>query len=331
MEVDLLDNLVPCFDLPKPSIVNETNVASAISKGKKNLIRNWAKSKPFYLDSYDIPDNIRINNQHVFEALLFELGDFQIIPVIGLNRHKDHLKAAKSYLSRVSSFDVALRINPDEFVEFTMVKDEIIDIVNIFKNSNFHIIIDCRVIFETNDINQISNEIVNFIELLKKTISIHRLILTGSSIHAKISDHLTTQESTVIQRLEWTIFQNVKKSIGQSLIYGDYGIVSPQYSDTNIEDYLIQNVATPKLFYTGQLTTSIYRGGAFKTHRNGRLQYYDLASMITLNQIFRGRYYSIGDNFIYEKSLQIGNPSSQGQWYRMLNNAHISYVCKDLL
>ncbi|UOG51006.1 hypothetical protein MAL00_19990 (plasmid) [Leptospira noguchii] len=74
----------------------------------------------------------------------------------------------------------------------------------------------------------------------------------------------------------------------------------------------------------------IFRGKAFKTSPRGFKQYFDLAKILVKKFYYRGEHYSIGDRFIFDKSKENGNPSSQENWYRMLNNSHITYVCRTL-
>ncbi|TGM99675.1 beta family protein, partial [Leptospira yasudae] len=78
--------------------------------------------------------------------------------------------------------------------------------------------------------------------------------------------------------------------------------------------------------YTDGDSIHIFRGKSLQLDPRGRKQYFDLAKKIVKAKYYRGKSFSNGDLFIYEKSLEIKNPSDQGTWYRKLINSHITYI-----
>ncbi|TGM10269.1 beta protein [Leptospira selangorensis] len=324
--------LMPVFDVPKPYNLNESEVMKSIETGKKHLIRYWNREKLFFLDSYDITDSIRINGMHVYKHVLNEFGDFNFIPILGINRHPDHLSAVVEHLKKSSITSVAIRLTTDDFSDFSLIQSELSELIQKLGQIKLLLILDSRLINSEGAKKDIVRDILNFLPKVLSQFSFEGIIISGSSINANVGEHSDTNSEVSIERFEWQIFEDVKSAIPSlKIIYGDYGIVSPNYSDADIELEFIQNVATPKVFYTDRNLIYLYRGGAFKTHRRGRKQYFDIAKRVVSQSFYRGSNYSSGDRFIFEKSLEQGSPSGQGNWYRMLNNSHISFICKELL
>jgi hypothetical protein len=326
---DLEDNIsasiIPFFDIAKPQVLSEASVQKSIDSGKKELFRHWNSENAFYIDSFDIPDSIEINEQHAYKYVLEELSEFNLIPVIGLNRHSHHRYHAEKFINDTGIAKIAIRLTPDDFSDFTLIEVDLNLLLEPFDKLEKHFIFDCRLILSEDNVNSLKRDMLAFIDELD--IEYSKIIFTGSSISAKIGDHSQTNEQISIPRFEWKIFKAVKK-IHSAINYGDYSIISPNYSDANIAPELLRNLSTPKIFYSSKDETHIFRGSGFTASRRGQKQYFDLAKDLVAKKYYRGKEYSVGDNFIFEKSEEIGSPSSQGNWYRMLNNCHITYVCR---
>jgi hypothetical protein len=328
LEDELLENLIPFFDIAKPSKLNWENVEKVINDCEVRLSKDWGEEKKFYIDSYDIPDSIRIRGMHVYQYLLNKFLKFNFIPVVGINRNIDHNNSAFEFIKSNNIQKVAIRFNIDDFLDYKLIEEEFLNLLNLAEdNFRFDIIFDYRYLKNIDNLDFEINQLKKFLKELKRKIDIDNVIVTGSSVSANISDHLDTKQEQVIARLEWVVYNKIKNDIKDiNLIYGDYGIISPNYSDSDFDVRLIQNVASPKLFYTTLNEIHIFRGGAFKSHPRGRYQYFDLAKKLVNKNYFRGQYYSYGDSFIFDKSKNIGSPSSQGHWYQMLNNSHMTYI-----
>ena len=114
-----------------------------------------------------------------------------------------------------------------------------------------------------------------------------------------------------------------------NMVLGDYGVISPDYSDIKIPSNAMLNVMAPKIIYTYNRKHFIIRGGAIKTHERGFKQYNDFAEIIVLKPFYRGPGYSYGDNFIEQKSRSIGKKVMPGTIIKPTVNAHITYMMKD--
>ena len=132
-------------------------------------------------------------------------------------------------------------------------------------------------------------------------------------------------------RVELDIFDGVYDEIVDnfSVVLGDYGIVSPDYSDIGIPPEAMLNVLAPKILYTFDRQHYITRGGAISTHERGFLQYNDLAAEIIAKPFYRGADYSFGDNYIEEKSRSVGKIVMPGTIIKPTVNLHITYMLND--
>ncbi|EMO66449.1 beta protein [Leptospira kirschneri str. 200803703] len=322
--------ILPFFDIPKPYELDEESVSANIDKAKGYLTKYWGTTKSFIIDSYDIPDHIKLNEYHNYHRVLEVLNDFNFIPTIGLNRHPFHLKAVRKCVTLKKISKLALRLVPEDFEDYSIIKERLNKVLDMFKELSIFLIFDCRVIIDDDSSDRLLLNLTEFIKDYESIGTHEKIILTGSSIHANIAEHLESGRNKMIKRFEWHLFNSLLKKISIQIIYGDYGIVSPEYTDANISLNIIQRVSTPKLFYANEEVIHLFRGHSLKLDPRGNKQYFDLAKILIKQSYYRGKKYSIGDGFIEEKSREIGSPSSQGNWYRMLNNSHITYVCKSL-
>ncbi|WP_229303273.1 beta family protein [Leptospira sp. mild_001] len=323
-------SILPFFDIPKPEILDELNIIKKIDQAKKYITKYWGKDKLFYIDNYDIPDQIEIQNNHNYKFVLDSLDEFNYIPTVGVNRSPKHLSVTKMCINKKKLSIVALRLIPSDFEDYAIIKDSLNDIIDNFKNYKIHLILDNRIINDKKSAKQLFKNITQFLNDYKIKENHEKIILTGSSIQANIAEHVETGKYKKILRYEWILYNLICHKMNTHFIYRDYGVVSPDYTDSDIEPELYQNVATPKIFYAHNRSFHIFRGKAFKTSPRGFKQYFDIAKILVKKFYYRGEHYSIGDKFIFDKSKEKDNPSSQGNWYRMLNNSHITYVCRTL-
>ncbi|WP_061248890.1 beta family protein [Leptospira noguchii] len=325
LEPGINSNIVPFFDLPFNQNKSADSVLHTINTGIGHLDRHWKKDKQFYIDTYDIPDKIRIKNKHVYLVLLNKLKEYEYIPVIGINRIQEHNDAILTVDASKKISKIAIRLTPDDFDDFDLIKLELSELKKQFSVKKFDLIFDCRVIINSKRANELVDRIRDFLSDSKNSGQYERTLVTGSSIFANFSEIIKPGEYVKITQHERNIFNSLIGA-NSNLIYSDYCIISPEYSDANISSKIIQKVSTPKLLYTENDSIHIFRGKSLTLDERGRKQYFDLAKKIAKSNYFRGKDYSVGDRFIFERSLELINPSDQGTWYRKLINCHITYM-----
>jgi len=331
------DIAIPFFDVPRPQENDAANIINRINTGIKQVDRNL-KDYEFYIDNYDLDDSIELLGLGQYEYILQGVSHLNVIPVVAFNRHHAHNKYALKHVSS-KGCKVAVRLNQEDIESYKLTRTSLLNLwkeITIANPNEIHLIIDFRVI--TSELTALKNIAVNFINSFCSEFNVDRIIVTGSSIPAVITSILKPNSSKIIDRFEWHLYQDISpalsKIISNKLIYGDYGLISPDYSDTELEFWLMQTVASPKAFYTFSTNFFVLRGGAFKTHPDGYRQYFTMADSIVSMKFFRGEKYSSGDKYIFDRSskttTKISKGGSPSSWLKATLSSHLKYIVDSL-
>lgn len=328
----LKKELTPFFDFARKDGMSrldfEKSVAACAKKADKYL-----KDFPYiFIDSFDIPDSIAPAKLPNCKVVIEEFSDFEYVPVLGLDRAPNHNQAIFDAKAKgeIISDKVAIRFQPEEFLSFDLIENELLDLIKRGSKgfSNWIFIFDCRVCLESNR-TKLATEIANFALSVDEAIEVVKYIVVGSSIPASITDIAKPSDESVVPRAELEIFhtaQSIAKGITLSL--GDYTIVSPLYSDLTIAPELLLSVTAPKVFYTYKNQHYIARGGRIKTRGYG--QYDSICVEIVQKSFYRKSHYSWGDNFIQERADGKGlNNVTPSTILKPTICAHIEYMSQD--
>lgn len=340
------EKMIPFFDFPrkkpKKSRYSEEQQSDKNQlfysdlnrlESKFNNTLKWIKE--FYLDNYDVEDEISIDNKYHYYDIISRFSKFGMIPVIALDRDPNHiLSVIHGFENNAFAYQrVALRLTRDYFCNYSLFKEEIEDLLEDLKPhiTSVDIIFDCRVC-KTGDSDKISKQIKNFIANLKThsaNININKIITTGSMIPASISELLETQSELDIVREEIKIYTSVFDNYSNQfcLVFGDYGCVSPEYSDIELFDEDMQNVTTAKIIYPYHDRLFIKRGGRVKSDK---YQYNEFAEFIVNDsEFYRGKEYSSGDLYLFQKANYEGKSVTAASIVKPLVNLHLSYMILD--
>ena len=149
-----------------------------------------------------------------------------------------------------------------------------------------------------------------------------------------IRDRLKTNSKIEVDRVELQLWLALKNAGHTQVTFGDYGIVSPDYSDAELQPWLLRQVSTPKAFYCFDDRLYATRGSSLETHPLGNGQFFGLADDIVAHRGFRGRPYSDGDKYIFDRSLASNNKplkaGSQGSWTKAMTTAHLTFMINRL-
>ncbi|MDG3001069.1 hypothetical protein P7233_18845 [Vibrio parahaemolyticus] len=323
---DTYASLIPFFDIPRPKDLTESEVVSSIAKAKSYIEKLVsAREGVFYLDCFDIPPEITIDGNHVYEHTLDEFDDFDFVPVIGTDREVDHINAV---LSRSADFTVvAIRLLADEIQTPTMAVSEIKALMKQFgPDMSFDLAFDLRLVRDlpTNT----AKNIVKIVETFASDEKIENFIITGSIIPPVITEICRPEESHTHIKSEVRLFQQASASMSdealERLWYGDYTSVSPDYSDSDIPPQLMRTVQAPKIIYSHEDKLYITRGGSLQL--KGDNQYFDLARLVVTSGLWRKKSFSDADKYIYDVSERIppkcGNAS---KWINITVCAHLEF------
>ncbi|MNG72716.1 hypothetical protein D3C79_311450 [compost metagenome] len=335
--------LVPFFDFPRKK-PKKSRYDEAAKKDKNELFYNdlnrleskfrtnlgWLNE--FYLDNYDVEDGISISKRYNYFDIIEKFSKFGMIPVIALDRHPEHINSIyEGFKNGVFvRKNVAMRLTRDFFCNYILFKDELIDVIDgllpFIDNVDF--IFDCRVCKE-DDSKLVSKQIIDFINNLiknKSEIPLGRVITTGSMIPASISELIETQSEMDVLREEIRIYSEVHKAFQNetNIHFGDYGAVSPDYSDVELFDEDMQNVTTAKIIYPYDDRIYIRRGGRVK---GDKYQYNVFAEyIVSKSGFYRGVDYSSGDLYLHQKANYEGKSVTAASIVKPLVNLHLSYM-----
>ena len=328
----ILANITPLFDIPRVKDMNESDFINRVRIALKSLNTHWNKDKWFYIDVFDITPTLKPRGRNVYRYTLDKFHEFKIIPVVGLDRDQDHLDSVMAFLQKIQKkTKVAIRLLPSDFISFEAVESEIEDLLGniIDLSESVDLLLDARTLTR-DSVKRIASDAAIFANIFASKYECRRIVISGSSIPSSVSDIVGTNEEATFARLEkqlWTTFNNKCKI--KNIAFGDYGVVSPEYSDIDLSPEMFPNITTPKIIYTCDDKYYAVRGAAFKTHPDGYRQYFYLAQKVATKPFFRGDKFSAGDKYIYQRSSGKGTSGSPGSWIKIVVNAHMSFVCQE--
>lgn len=333
LDDEVSDEIVPFFDLPMKKGMTADTFSSMVTKSARKMEINLGKTRPFFLDNYDIPDAITVDGKANYAYIANAFSELNFIPVVGLNRSPAHNQAVMQEKADgvITSTRVAIRLAGEDFDDFSLVEDDLADLVaqalELFEDCV--LIIDCRMCLNSNP-NSVAKRIHNFLTAAQVTLTFAETIVTGSSLPASISDVADTDEESELTRVELQIFQALRGLGGMEHVgLGDYTVVSPLYSEITLPPEMLPNITAHKILYAYDEVHFITRGNALKSHARGNLQYNDMLADLIEMPFFRGEDYSVGDAFLARKAVAGGKLVTPGSILNPTINAHITYMATD--
>jgi hypothetical protein len=335
LSADVSSQVIPFFDSPKKRIPDDKTVEDVFKKdtlaAAKSAKKHLSSYDEFYVDNFDIDDLI-IDEEHSYTFFLKCFDEHPVIPVVGIDRTPEYIQAIIDLKNsgQLSSDILAFRITAEDFVDYSIVSLEIEDqLENLFSLfDEIDLIFDCRVCSNLNA-SDISTQTEAFASAFRTDYqSLRKTILTGSTIPASVKEILSTDSDAMVTRNEIAIYL-VTSGNGSNFVFGDYTVISPEFSDVQLMPEMMQNVMAPKFIYSTHDRHYFIRGKSLKPHGYG--QYFDLADTLCSHFFFRGEAYSEGDQYLYEKSQGLGNNCTPSALVKPLIISHITYMINDFL
>lgn len=329
---DISSKIIPFFDLPHSKDRDLAGLDKLVSDASRKMKRMVDRVPRFFLDMYDIPDALADQGIGVFEtvALAFKGQDF--IPVAGLDRSQLYVSSILLAQSRglLTSKTLAVRLVDDDYQSYAACKSDMAALVAKAKASGFNdfvLVLDMRVCVSKSPLD-LASAILKFIGAVTQTATFSRIIITGSSITAQIVEIVPTSTTQTVERVELQVF-NLIRMLPKDLVgFGDYTVVSPDYSEINFPKELLRNVTAPKICYAYDDVHYIARGSALKTHVLGNGQYNEMAAKLVLEPFFRQAGYSFGEDFLLEKARHQGKAVTPSSILKPTICAHMTYMAR---
>lgn len=330
---DIFPKIRPFFDLPHQAERKEAELALCITKSAKKLKGLSSIIPTYFIDLFDIPDSLTIQGSNAFYAVASAFKEQTFIPVVGLDRLASYVGAVMtcSKNGELLSNALAIRLVEDDFQSFATCKGDLIDLIATGRNSGFSkfiLILDMRVCL-SKPVATLA-EMVSKFALATATLALFsEIIVTGSSIPAQAGMVAATETEVDLGRAELSVFDLID-SLPKDLVgFGDYTVVSPDYSEINFAKELLRNVTAPKICYSYEDSHYILRGGALKTHVRGSSQYNDMASILVGKSFFRQPGYSFGEDFLIEKANGQGAAVTPSSILKPTICTHLTYMVRD--
>jgi hypothetical protein len=273
--------ICPFFDFPlKKDRYDSASYSRTTQSIAASLEKHWGTDAEFYFDDFDISQNLTVENEEPYAYVLNALNGLRIIPVVGLGRgpHNDsvvHLKRE----GKITSSTVAFRAMQDDFEDFELNKDEInYDLAGILAAfDEIDLILDCRVC-SAMDASLTAQQIAAFAQKFCKSYNVRRVIITGSSIPRSLGEIVKPNSVETIARRELAIILNARALANLAIVAGDYGTVSPFYSDADFDPRLFPKVTAPRLIYSFNHSHYVARGVSLES--GGPEQYVGLSQTL---------------------------------------------------
>jgi hypothetical protein len=310
--------------------MSENDINERIRIAEKELIKYQkdSPSYPFFIDNFDIDDSITLAGVPQYRAVLTRLSAYPIIPVIAFDRDPDHNNAALDFIKSKPS-DIAIRLQQTDFESYNLAKKHLAYIwpaLLAAQPRTIILLLDLRIV---SDIVEDQRKIERFLLNFNKDFNVNVTAISGSVIPGNIAKLIGTDEIKQVPREEYRLWRSLQATIGfETVLYGDYCVVSPEYSDIDLDPALMNGVSTPKVFYPYDENFYIARGRRFRTHGYG--QYFGISDSIVSQHFFRGAGYSYGDQYIHDRSyLSPKKPAKGGSsssWIKSQTAAHITFI-----
>lgn len=327
--------ITPFFDLPLKKDLDESILTKNIDTAARKFCLNMKGVTEYFVDDYDIPDSILINGRPSYEyfATRMHSEELHFNPVVGIDRTTDRNACVftSAITKAVKNKRIAIRVSGDDLTSYNLIRADILNLIAMGHGIYEHwvLIIDNRVCKGV-DASTRAAQIRAFCLAATADHTYETIVITGSTLPPVAGSVLSTNNEVHLPRNEILIYNNATTGLpDQNIIFGDYTIVSPDYSDSDIDPRNMLNVTAPKVVYSYEDKHYIVRGGGIKTHARGFKQYNDIASTIIAKSFFRSGN-SEGDLFLVQKAAGVGSTVMPGSILKPTINSHISFML-DLL
>lgn len=164
--------------------------------------------------------------------------------------------------------------------------------------------------------------VVDFLALIPRGAPYRSIIIVGSSALKNVGE-VPKDGVAAIGRNELLLWSRLERDLGPGarLIFGDYGVIHPDFSDQGPNPN-----TNAKIRYTDRGRMIYFRGHGLRRPVNDYKQYQRLASQVRDSPHFRGRDFSYGDRYIDMVADGGTTPGSPGTWVLADMNHHIEYT-----
>lgn len=176
------------------------------------------------------------------------------------------------------------------------------------------------------DLNEIRNVVLDFLAINPGVQQYRTIIFAGSSALKTVSE-IPIDDLGEVTRRELTLWSRLQRNVPEdtTLVFGDYGIVHPDFSDQGPNEYM-----NAKIRYTARGRIIYFRGHGLRHPVKDYAQYHALAAKVRDSRSYHGRNFSYGDWYIDAVADFNSTPGHPGTWVLADMNHHLEYTAKQM-
>ncbi|SUC63389.1 Uncharacterised protein [Pseudomonas aeruginosa] len=240
-----------------------------IDGAARKFALNMKGVSEYFVDDYDIPDNLIINGKQGYEYFAERMfaENLNFNPVVGLDRSAARQSCVFSAAIRdiAKNRRVALRVTADDLSDYRLVRSDILDLIRKGEGvyDRWVLVIDNRVCLGADAATR-ATQIASFCSAAYADHAYEGIVITGSSLSARDWGYLSHKQRNPFSppmKLASTIWPS-SLSLTQKYSLVTTTVVSPNYSDSDIAPQNMLNVTAPKVVYSYSQNHYIVRGAA---------------------------------------------------------------------
>jgi hypothetical protein len=191
------------------------------------------------------------------------------------------------------------------------------------ESSQVDLFIDLRDI-RTLDVDDLQEKVTDFLSLQPAGEMYRSICIAGSSAPKDVT---VIPRDTVgsVYRNELKLWVRLKVDVPgcEDLIYGDYGIVHPDFA----EDVPCGGTVNCKIRYTAGSKIFVFRG---HVRAGDAGQTHALAAQVVSHDAYQGQDFSLGDEYIHDCAALLDGPGNPGNWVFADMNHHVVYATRQI-
>lgn len=335
------ENITPLIELVMPAPTTDKEDYKKVIKDPKTkflsnlggisqqILKCWGRDLIF-IDVHLLDGDVRSSAlEQILSASsqldIFSVPVIYIIPVTSTDADMETRKVAVKF-SKINNRGLCIRIDESHLADNSLSEHiENFIATNELKIEDTDLLIDLRII----DSNISPEFVVERLSKLPRIEMWRSLILSGGAFPKDLS-HLEKHGHHQIERLDWTLWNNIIKSktLKRRPIFSDYAIQHPIYYG-----YMPGVINTSaSIRYANDTKWEVLRGEGLRNEKGaGHNQYPAQAKLLTEQSFFKGTNFSFGDKYISEradnKNTKTGNPTT---WLTAGINHHLTLVAKQV-
>jgi hypothetical protein len=322
-------HMKPILDIAAPS--KGQDVATGLAYVERNLKRTEKAATGFvavFVDSSELDPAFRLSgNVHplVGGSMSVMNAGATPIPVSGLHRDPAHHQAALSIANDLEEGRICLRLDATDVSTASLTAKRIKLLLSDLgvTPARVHLLLDLQCLYGQNPA-PIAKQVSRFLNMFEGE-PWSGILVGGYGVPDQLSTAVPTKAQAYLPRVEQQVFFALEELNFESPVwFADYTVLPP--SVVELDWKLIRKVMCPKALYTLEDSWFIVRGGAFSSHPDEYDQYFKIAAEIVALAEFSGPAFSYGDDYIFQRSEQVGSPGNPGSWISVCVNHHLTFT-----